>query len=284
MSEKLISNSGESDKASQLYQRHTELAASRAPYTDHLDSLAEARTRLDQIKDGGLRSRIANRQEAKQLKTELHNNQQAVDSPVDGLPGKRELEYDPRDAYNKFAGRIQKNYDTNIKEAQRSFNPDNQEAFYDDAAEMNAEFIKNEAVTALASKFHEQWRSDRLQEDGTYEPREKPTKDAAWIEAHGTDVVDIANTDFANLPKDWQAENVAAAGIVVDLLATFNGNIDLSDESTRNDVGDIVHTAWLARNEWAKGSDLDVPFADLSAEEQAKDINQVSTALEVFKN
>lgn len=158
-----------------------------------------------------------------------------------------------------------------------------QEVVQDDV-ENQAEFVKAEAVNALASKFHEQWRADRLQDDGTFEPREKPTKDAAWIEAHGTDVVDIANTEFADLPSDWQAENATAAGVVVDLLSERDGKVDLSDEKTRNEVGDIVHTAWLARNEWAKGGDLDVPFADLSDEEQAKDINQVSTALEVFES
>ncbi len=271
MSEQLTSIMGETDKASQLYQRHTELASQREPYADHLDSLAEARTRLGEIRDGGLRSRIANHQEAKQLEIKLNNTQAAVDSQ----------EGDPHDFRDKMADQIQGGYDANIAAAKKYFGPDNQAAFYDNAAEMNAEFAKNEAVNVLASKFHEQWRSDRLQEDGTFESREK-TKDTAWIEAHGTDVVDIANTDFANLPKDWQAENITAAGVVVDLLTAFDGKVDLEDDATRNDVGDIVHTAWLARNEWAKGGELDVPFADLSAEEQAKDINQVSTALEVF--
>lgn len=274
MLERLISSTSEGDKASQLYQRHAELASLRDPYADHLDGLADAQTRLDEIKEGGLRSKIANHQEAKTLETKLNNTQAAVDSQ----------EGDLHDLRDKMADRIQKSYDANIEEAKKDFGPDNQEAFYDEAAEMNAEFVKNEAVNALASKFHEQWRSDRLQEDGTFEPREKSTKDTVWIEAHGTDVVDIANTDFADLPKDWQAENATAARVVVDLLTAFNGEVNLSDESTRNNVGDIVHTAWLARNEWAKGGELDVPFADLSAEEQAKDINQVSTALEVFKS
>jgi hypothetical protein len=50
-----------------------------------------------------------------------------------------------------------------------------------------------------------------------------------------------------------------------------------------NIVGEKIHKAWLARNEWAKGGDLDVPFKDLPADEQAKDINQLKIALSLDK-
>lgn len=163
MSERLISTTSENDKASQLYQRHAELASLRDPYAGHLDSLADAQTRLDEIKEGGLRSKVAHHQEARVLERKLFNTQAAVDSQ----------EGDPHDYRDKMADRIQKSYDANIEEAKKDFAPDNQEVFYDDAAEMNAEFVKNEAVNALASKFHGQWRNDRLQEDGTFEPRER---------------------------------------------------------------------------------------------------------------
>lgn len=138
------------------------------------------------------------------------------------------------------------------------------------------------AVNTLASVFHEEWRKTRLQEDGSYEERVKPTSDASWIEAHGTDQVDIANTEYSDLPADWQSENKDAATVVVDIIASRNGNIDLSDESTRNEVGATIHDAWLSRNEWAKGGELDVPFIELSAVEQAKDIDQVRAAQQVF--
>ena len=58
---------------------------------------------------------------------------------------------------------------------------------------------------------------------------------------------------------------------------------DLSDEEHLNMAGEKIHTAWLARNEWAKGGDLDVPFKDLPADEQAKDINQLKIALSLEK-
>ena len=138
------------------------------------------------------------------------------------------------------------------------------------------------AVDTLASEFHEDWRKTRLDADGNYEPRIKSTKDEAWIAAHGTDQVDIANSTYLDLPSDWQAENKAAAGVVVDVIHEYNGNVDLSDKETRTAVGDKVHTEWLSRNEWAKGGELDVPFDELTQVEQDKDIDQIVVAQRVF--
>lgn len=140
----------------------------------------------------------------------------------------------------------------------------------------------DQAVAALGNAFHEDWRKTRLNEDGTFEPRVKTTKDEAWIEANGTDQVDIANTTYEGLPADWQAENKAAAEVVVGVFNERNGMVDLNDPDTRAAVGEQVHTAWLSRNEWAKGGDLDVPFADLPVDEQNKDLDQVVVAQGVF--
>jgi hypothetical protein len=142
--------------------------------------------------------------------------------------------------------------------------------------------VRAEAVATLGSAFHEDWRKTRLNEDGSFEPRVKTTKDEAWIEAHGTDQVDIANTDFENLPSDWQAENKAAAEVIVNVFEAHNGQVGLDNPATRTNIGETVHAAWLSRNEWAKGGDLDVPFADLPVEEQDKDLNQVVVAQRVF--
>ena len=150
----------------------------------------------------------------------------------------------------------------------------------EDTPEIN---VEQERVNNLASALHEDWRRTRLQEDGTFEGRVKPTKDEAWIAAHGTDQVDIANTEYIDLPEDWQAENKAAAEVIVGILSESPEALDLSDEEHINMVGEKIHTAWLARNEWAKGGDLDVPFEDLPADEQAKDINQLKIALSLEK-
>jgi len=150
----------------------------------------------------------------------------------------------------------------------------------EDTPEIN---VEQEKVNNLASALHEDWRKTRLQEDGTFEGRVKPTKDEAWIAGHGTDQVDIANTEYVDLPEDWQAENKAAAEVIVGILSESTEVPDLSDEEHINMVGEKIHTAWLARNEWAKGGDLDVPFKDLPADEQAKDINQLKIALSLEK-
>lgn len=139
-----------------------------------------------------------------------------------------------------------------------------------------------EAVDALGSAFHEDWRKTRLNEDGSFEPRVKETADSSWIEAHGTNQVDIANTTYDQLPEDWKAENKAAAEVVVGIMMDRDGSVDLSDAATRSELGGIIHDAWLSRNEWASGGDLDKPFDELPADEQAKDISQIEVAQRVF--
>lgn len=141
-----------------------------------------------------------------------------------------------------------------------------------------------EAVVTLGSAFHEDWRKTRLDEaTGTFDPRVKETSDESWIEANGSNQVDIANSTYDQLPEDWKAENKAAAEVVVGVMVDKDGAVDLSDDATRSEVGGIVHDAWLSRNEWAAGGDLDKPFNDLPLDEQAKDISQVEVAQRVFE-
>jgi hypothetical protein len=120
-----------------------------------------------------------------------------------------------------------------------------------------------------------------LDDQGNYEPRIKTTKDEKWIEEHGSSEVDIANTDYVNLPEDWQAENKAAAAVVVGIMVENNGEVGLEGEQFY-EIGEKIHSAWLDRNEWAKGGELDVPFHELSPEEQDKDISQIDVARRVF--
>lgn len=131
-------------------------------------------------------------------------------------------------------------------------------------------------IETVAGALHEDWRRPRLQPDGSYEPRVKTTNDSAWIAARGTDQVDIANTPFHELPADWQAENRSAASVVVRLMG--DRAIDLAQEADRQHAGHVIHEAWLERNDWARGGELDVPFAELPPEEQAKDLAQVAIA------
>lgn len=157
----------------------------------------------------------------------------------------------------------------------------------EDSASLEA---KREATDALAHKFHEAWRRPRVNLSGRMDPREKPTGDKGWIEAHGYDVVDIANTEYDNLPEDWKQENRAAAEVVVELLDESGGHINLKNQQVRQIVGQTIHEAWLSRQrdedgnapDWVKEQGLDQSFKDLSDEEQDKDIRQVEVALRLF--
>lgn len=146
-------------------------------------------------------------------------------------------------------------------------------------AELEAEA---KAIATLGSVFHDSWRSRHRRPDGSYAPQPRATTDQAWMEVHGVREVDIANTSFEDLPADWQAENRAAAGVIVGILKEYNGNVDLNDPAIRAAVGEKIHAAWLSRNKRAWGGELDVPFAELPAEEQEKDLDQIRAAQKLF--
>ena len=149
---------------------------------------------------------------------------------------------------------------------------------------MDKEVIKKALSYDLGSNLHEEWRKTRLNEDGTYEPRIKKSKDEAWNEDHGTDEVDIANCTFAELPSNWQYENLEAAKTAINLVfdKTFDGET-ISDDELEN-LASEVHDAWLSRNEWVFDKEygdpkLSVPYSELSKEEQDKDKVQLQQAI-----
>lgn len=133
------------------------------------------------------------------------------------------------------------------------------------------------AAATLADQLHEEWRAPRLRGDGTFEPRVKSTRDQEWVAAHGgVSEVDIANTDYAELPQDWQRENLAAARSVIHAIAGYVGNggevIDIGpDHPALDEIASRVHVDWLLRNyEWAP-PELQVPYSELTFAEKEKD-------------
>lgn len=76
---------------------------------------------------------------------------------------------------------------------------------------MSNELVKDALSYALGADLHEAWRAPRKLADGGFEPRIKKSKDEAWNLLHGTDLVDIANHSFEELPSNWQYENLEAA-------------------------------------------------------------------------
>jgi hypothetical protein len=147
-------------------------------------------------------------------------------------------------------------------------------------------------VDRAASILHETWRETRYElATGTFSPRMKATKDETWIAAHGTDQVDIANTSFKDLPKDWQAENRSSAEVALKyLIQVLNDapspgrGIDLNDllQKVHIDAGNKIHEAWIDRNPWAS-QELKKPFAELPLNEQRKDLFVLNAAVEAYQ-
>jgi hypothetical protein len=134
-------------------------------------------------------------------------------------------------------------------------------------------------VATIAGHLHDTWRSPRALEDGTYEPRIKPTTDQAWIESHGTDQVDIANTSYEELPSDWQLENKesAAAALMAVYKIAFYGEGRYGERnflSFKHFVewaSSEVHDAWLDRSGQGAPPEQNLPYEKLSDDEKEKD-------------
>ena len=150
-------------------------------------------------------------------------------------------------------------------------------------AELIGDEQRQQLTIDLASTLHESWRVNRLLPTGAYDPRVKTTIDTAWISTHQTDQVDIANTAFADLPGDWQEENMAAAIVAMnEVISAYEQGTEFNDAFVES-ASAQVHIEWLKRNsEWAE-ADQKLPYAQLSEEEKDKDRLQVLKAIEVFE-
>lgn len=123
-------------------------------------------------------------------------------------------------------------------------------------------------VRKLAGLIHEEWRSKRRKEDGSYEPRIKKTQDRAWSEQNGEIETDIANTDFENLPLDWQEENLLSAKAAIEKI---------------EDALNIIHDKWLDRNDEFAEPQQKNQFSRLPDQEKAKDIAVLEKAVEIMR-
>ena len=142
---------------------------------------------------------------------------------------------------------------------------------------------KAEIIQEVASTFHEEWRKNRLQKDGTYLPMVEKSEDETRNKIHWTDIVDIANTDFADLPDNWRYENIEAAKVAVDLVYEKMLNLEKISNEMIEEMSNIVHEKWLERNwiEWSFENQR-VSYENLSEEEKEKDRIQIKTAIEVI--
>jgi hypothetical protein len=141
-------------------------------------------------------------------------------------------------------------------------------------------------VATVASLAHEEWRKPRLISgthgslDAKYEPRIKPTGLTQGGE------VDIANTTYSALPPKWQTENRKGAESAVDAV---QDQLDHGANLSEIDVeaaSDMVHDAWIKRNDWARkdSPQLCVPYAELPEDEKEKDRFFVRAAIGVMRD
>lgn len=137
-------------------------------------------------------------------------------------------------------------------------------------------------IDTVAGRLHDIWRAPRRLPGGGYEPRIKTTTDRAWIERHGADQLDIANTRYRDLPADWQKENKESATVAVRLVADARKRgVDLDSEKFTEDASERVHDAWLQRNgAWAP-PEQQLPYRRLSEVEKEKDRVVVRAAFDV---
>lgn len=130
---------------------------------------------------------------------------------------------------------------------------------------MNKNF--EEIATQVAAELHEDWRINYILTNGNV-PRIKPAND-------GTDREIDINVPYEQLTPHWQKENYEAACFVVKKILIDS---DIDDDH----LACQVHNAWLNRNDWAKGSPLDVSYWDLPQEEKDKDLLHVYIARRVI--
>lgn len=143
---------------------------------------------------------------------------------------------------------------------------------------------KKDQINELDALLHDEWRESRKKEDGTFEPRLKNTKDEAWSKEHGVDEIDIANTDYANLPEDWKGENKISAEVAVGEVYKAVFNKKELDGAFVESASEAMHVKWLERNgSWAP-PEQKLPYAELSEDEKEKDRVIIRKALEIYQS
>lgn len=124
----------------------------------------------------------------------------------------------------------------------------------------------DEIVESLAEKLHEKWRDK-------YDPKRegKPR-----IKANSDGTTGDINQPFKELHADWKKENLRAAYAAKRACQTHPMNNDAAAE--------FCHIEWMKRNpkeSWNAAQH--VPYAELSAEEKQKDMDQVEIMREILK-
>ncbi len=141
---------------------------------------------------------------------------------------------------------------------------------------------KQQQIAELGSLLHDESRGSQKQEDGTFEPRMKKTKDQDWIDKNEIEDIDIANTSYNELPEDWKGENKVSAEVAMNqIYEAISQKKDIGDTFIK-DAGSVIHDKWLERNkDWAS-VEQNKPYSELSEEEKNKDRSIIKKAIEVY--
>ena len=142
---------------------------------------------------------------------------------------------------------------------------------------------KSDIIEKVASIFHEKWRENRLIDNG--KSMLEKSEDKEWNMKHWIDVVDIANTEFEDLPSNRKYENFEAAKVAVDLVYEKIVNKEKIDSKMIEEMSKIVHEKWLERNgvQWSFENQR-IAYQNLSEEEKAKDRIQIKLAIQIIKS
>ena len=144
---------------------------------------------------------------------------------------------------------------------------------------------KKDLIESIWSKFHEERRKSLKKSDWTYESRIEQVTDQEWIQQHNWQTeIDLANTNFEDLPQEWKHENLEAAKVVVELVYDKVANWEEITPEMIEEMARVVHDKRLERNwtEWSFENQR-VSYDQLDEEEKVKDRNQVKRAIEVIK-
>jgi len=120
--------------------------------------------------------------------------------------------------------------------------------------------MRNDAVTAFASKQHDVWRKG-FDPEGTGKERIKKNSDGS----EGN-----INVPFKKLHPDWQKENLSAGKAALQAVRKHPNDME--------SAADHVHKEWMKRNPKADyNAHLHVPYSDLPEDEKQKDRDHVNT-------
>ena len=140
----------------------------------------------------------------------------------------------------------------------------------------------------LASELHDNWRFSRKNRDGSYIPMWEKSTDEEWNRKNGVDEVDVANTDFKNLPSNWQYDTLEEARNTIDLVFADEMFGEEFDEEKMESLSSKVYEARVSRNNNSKDSMkvisvLTDEYESLPEEEKEKVREQIKVAIDFVK-